>query len=115
MGPSLHTDNPRTCIDVDGQVLKQKRYAILNAVDDLVYVLGLALLHNNKAGSRLPVLDPLDTLRSKTRSCECRKAVSAAAVKMLTASLTQGCSLPCVETAVHTVVSCIAESVGQVR
>lgn len=55
-----------TCVDVNRQVLKQQRYAVLNAVDDLVNVLGLALLHNDKAGCRLPVFDPLDTLCSKT-------------------------------------------------
>jgi hypothetical protein len=36
-----------TCINVDWQVLKQQRDAILNAVNDLINVLRLALLHND--------------------------------------------------------------------
>jgi hypothetical protein len=52
----------RTGVDVDGQVFKQQRRAALDARDDLVDVLWLALLHDDQPSTHLARLDPLDAL-----------------------------------------------------
>jgi hypothetical protein len=61
----------RTCINVNWQVLKQQWDAVLNAVNDLVNVLGLALLHYDKAIFCFTVLDPVDTLQHAHRKVSC--------------------------------------------
>mmetsp|Transcript_10302 Transcript_10302/g.22116 ORF Transcript_10302/g.22116 Transcript_10302/m.22116 type:complete len:1096 (-) Transcript_10302:3570-6857(-) len=50
-------------VNVDRQVLNQQRQAVLNAVNDLVDVLVLALLDDDQAVLLLAVHDPLDALQ----------------------------------------------------
>lgn len=60
---SMHQTAALTCINLNGQVLKQKGCAILNALNDFVNVLGLALLDNDQPSFSFPVLNPLDALQ----------------------------------------------------